>query len=552
MYCDYFGFSKDPFGPEFDASFLFQSKSWTSVYGQLASEIQTNREVLLLTGEDGIGKSYLLRILESRLESQAKFVHQQVDSISYEDFIEDLCIQLALNTENKDLAKKMALLNDYLSAHQPSHVLLVIEDAHLLSDAFLEKIKPTTIPLIQRPISFQIVLTGQPDLKQKYNRLVADDPHSPAFASYALEPLQERECATYIRHRLQSVGDPYSDLFPQSTLDAVWQFTHGIPGSINNLCTAALKSALNTGQKTITAELIRKIAAIGFDWQPERMSSSTATVSIASTNFVQLTGEKEKVLQESLRRKTILDYFGNKAGWYSAVGLVAFISIYLFVLNTSSKPDSVNEIELVGSVQAEQESDKRKRVDFGLVEFRPQQQTTTVSPTPDRHPKETKPDRSFSEAKMQPAIQSSKPETLTTTQWVVQESAPADDNARQYIQKQEAEGPFVNLDEMYKRAQSMNRQNRNSDAYLLYFYAARLGHGDAAFKLGQFNDPATFQDKLNIVESPNPMQAFKWYRKAANAGHPDANRALNRLRTDIEKQASAGDRMAQRRLLQWD
>lgn len=556
MYCDYFGFKKDPFGPEFDADFLFQGKSWVSVYGRLANKIQGNREILLLTGERGIGKSYLLMTLAYRLESKAKFIHQTIESINFNDFIEKLCNQFALNTNNKDLLQKTQLVNGYLESHPNVNIVLVIEDVHLAGDSLLEKIKPVLIPLMQQPIAFQLVLTGQSELQNNYQSLSSGEADTPTVERYTLEPLKELECSTYILRRLRSVGNVSLELFPQSTLDLVWKFTHGVPGTVNNLCTAALKSALNSGQKTITTELIRKIAGIGFDWHPERLTNIETPMPAANIDSVQ-PDRREKAPQESPRQKLRGDEPKRQSLRYSEVGLGVFLLLYLLlfyltVVDTTSEQNTVVQANSTNEATTQQQTDEKDQIDFGLAEFYPQQWTKPIATAESA-------DSSTSETEEQIVVGTAtieKESPKTTTETAINSSAPKTvepkENARQYIQRIQTYGADVNLDDVFKMAQTMSIQNRHSEAYLVYFYAANLGHANSAFELAQLSDPATFNPELKIVNAPDLTQAYKWYMKATSEGHPQAKQALNRLRTNLKKQADAGDKIAQRWILQWD
>lgn len=126
---------------------------------------------------------------------------------------------------------------------------------------------------------------------------------------------------------------------------------------------------------------------------------------------------------------------------------------------------------------------------------------------------------------------------------------PAGSAARRLIAELRASGdadPQTAYDEARRQAQA----GRTEDAYLLDFYAARLGHGDAAMSLGRQADPAHWQAG-GALPAAAPEQALKWYREADRAGHPEAKNHLSALRRWAEHAASRGDAQAQRLMLAW-
>jgi len=128
-------------------------------------------------------------------------------------------------------------------------------------------------------------------------------------------------------------------------------------------------------------------------------------------------------------------------------------------------------------------------------------------------------------------------------------SAPAGHTARQLIAAQRSAGK-PDPQAAYERARQLAKAGQSEDAYLLDFYAARLGHAEAAFALAEQADPAHWRAG-GTLQAPAPEQALKWYRAAADAGHPRATERLTALRRWAETAAKGGDPEAQRLMLAW-
>ena len=107
------------------------------------------------------------------------------------------------------------------------------------------------------------------------------------------------------------------------------------------------------------------------------------------------------------------------------------------------------------------------------------------------------------------------------------------------------------MQQLYDEAGQLVQAGQVTDAYLLYFYAARQGDGPSAFALAEMNDPAYFKKGNELMEEPDPMQAYKWYSMAAASQVDQATERLSKLRAGVEAAAAAGDPSAQRLLLNW-
>ncbi len=108
----------------------------------------------------------------------------------------------------------------------------------------------------------------------------------------------------------------------------------------------------------------------------------------------------------------------------------------------------------------------------------------------------------------------------------------------------------IDLDNLYTKAEQFRADGAMADAYILYFYAARDGHGPSAFRLGMMSDPAYHDAYRDVMAEPDLFQSLKWYRVSKAAGVEEANAALDKLATLIRQRAADGDAQARRLLLE--
>jgi TPR repeat protein len=132
-----------------------------------------------------------------------------------------------------------------------------------------------------------------------------------------------------------------------------------------------------------------------------------------------------------------------------------------------------------------------------------------------------------------------------------EQALPDGDEARKIIANLRHGSQSLEPAEMVRQATAFQQAGRLTDAYLLLFYAARQGDGEAAFAFATLHDPNHFLSGNSLLEAPDSLQAYKWYSLAATHKVPQAEQRLQALRGALEKQAAGGDTAARRLLLNW-
>jgi TPR repeat protein len=125
------------------------------------------------------------------------------------------------------------------------------------------------------------------------------------------------------------------------------------------------------------------------------------------------------------------------------------------------------------------------------------------------------------------------------------------DRARAIITELRGGNTEPDSGEVFAQAEQLHSQGQLDDAYLLYRFAARQGHAQAALALGTQADPAFYTAQTSVLSGPDLQQAYKWYRAAAAAGSQEAEVRLQHLRERVEQAAADGNGAARRLILQW-
>lgn len=125
------------------------------------------------------------------------------------------------------------------------------------------------------------------------------------------------------------------------------------------------------------------------------------------------------------------------------------------------------------------------------------------------------------------------------------------EEARALIATMRAPNAKEDLDTVFRKAGESLKLGRIADAHLLYFFAARRGHAPAALVLAGLYDPVRFDKDRSLLGRPDPVQALKWYRVAADQGEGEAQARLRSLESWVDAKAGAGDAEALRLRLSW-
>ncbi|MGI9225408.1 MAG: AAA family ATPase [Woeseiaceae bacterium] len=265
MYTSFFGLNEKPFAITPDPRYLFMSERHGEALAHLVYGVTESGGFIQLTGEVGTGKTTLVRtVLQNRLPDNADVAVVLNPRLSTLEFLETICEELGiLRPEYKGSIKALvdALNKQLLHAYaEGRRVILVVDEAQNLSRDVLEQVRLLTNLETSKQKLLQIILIGQPELRDLLSR---DDLRQLAqriTGRYHLEPLTRDETAAYIEHRLRVAG-ALGEVFDAGAKREVFRLTDGVPRLINVICDRALLGAYSRERRRVNRRLIRRAAA---------------------------------------------------------------------------------------------------------------------------------------------------------------------------------------------------------------------------------------------------------------------------------------------------
>jgi general secretion pathway protein A len=261
MYYTYFGLEEPPFNITPDSKFLYESTEHRKALSMLLYGIQERKGFILLTGEIGSGKTTICRALVNRLKNDnvrlAVILNPSLNELELLKAINDEFAIPSFYDTKKGLTD--ALNHFLLLENQAGHnVCLIIDEAQTLSPVMLEQVRMLSNLETEDSKLLQIVLIGQPELRATLEHPDLEQLNQRIAVRFHMEPLQMKDLAGYIDHRLRVAHAKVQVTFTADALQMAFNQTGGIPRKLNVLCDRALLAAFAVPTTTIDKSVMAR------------------------------------------------------------------------------------------------------------------------------------------------------------------------------------------------------------------------------------------------------------------------------------------------------
>jgi general secretion pathway protein A len=238
MYLTFYGLTEKPFNATPDPRFLYMSPAHREALAELQYGVQERKGFIVLTGQVGTGKTTLLHALRHRLSGQTAISVVTHSTLPFDGILEYVLEDLGIAKGAESQAQRLIALNTFLIDRERSgeSTVLVLDEAQNLDASTLEQIR--LLSNCETPTSklLQILLVGQPELRVKLQRPELQQLKQRIGLRCQLLPLTLDETREYIRTRLRIAGARDLGLFSDPAVDAIMDYSGGIPRLINIIC----------------------------------------------------------------------------------------------------------------------------------------------------------------------------------------------------------------------------------------------------------------------------------------------------------------------------
>lgn len=271
MYQKFFYFKSPPFSISPDPHFIYMSEQHQEGLAHLLYGINQGGGFVTLTGEVGTGKTTLCYCLLEQLSDNIDIALVLNPKLNTVELLATVCDELQITYEQDKLTLKGLVdsLNKHLLATHAAgkRTVLMIDEAQNLSMDVLEQIRLLTNLETRETKLLQIILVGQPELKQLLEQDELRQLNQRITARYHLNALSYRDTEKYIKHRLKVCGGD-TRIFTRGAIRQVFKRSQGIPRLINILSDRALLGAYVTNTHAVTTKIIKKAAKEVFNSSP--------------------------------------------------------------------------------------------------------------------------------------------------------------------------------------------------------------------------------------------------------------------------------------------
>jgi type II secretory pathway predicted ATPase ExeA len=256
MFEAHFGLREKPFRKTPDPRYLFLNDSYEEALEQLLYAVE-ERELALLTGEVGSGKTLLSRALVDRLGDTCEVGMILNPRLSPRQFLRTVASEIGVLEPRFHVADLLEQIHERLleldEAQKPA--LLIVDEAHLIpGKGTFEEIRLLTNFQLDDRNLVAVVLIGQPELRERLQHRSHRALTQRIGAQFHLVPLSEEDSAAYLRHRLQIAGAD-REVFTEGAIRVLHRASGGLPRVLNHLATQALLEGLGRGASVVDEEI---------------------------------------------------------------------------------------------------------------------------------------------------------------------------------------------------------------------------------------------------------------------------------------------------------
>jgi type II secretory pathway predicted ATPase ExeA len=265
MYASFFGLRELPFNNTPDPRFFFSTPDHEEALASLIYAIAEGKGFVVLTGEVGAGKTLVTRLMLRHFGTGIAFASVNNSQVNANELLHTVCSEFNIdapsNATNVELTR---MLQDFLlsSFAMNKPVVLMLDEAQALTREAFEQIRMIGNLEADDAKLLQIVIVGQPELKEMFEANDMRQLRQRLFRSFHLGALTRSQTEGYIFHRLSVAGATFPEkILSASAIDAIYDYSQGLPRLINTLCDNAMLSSYAADTNEIDGPFIKNVIA---------------------------------------------------------------------------------------------------------------------------------------------------------------------------------------------------------------------------------------------------------------------------------------------------
>ena len=287
MYAEHFRLRKEPFSIAPDPRFLYLSAQHREALAHLLYGVGGGGGFVVLTGEIGAGKTTVCRCFLEQVPAHCVVAYIFNPKLTVPELLQTICEEFRIEVPaaaGTGVKAHVDTLNAFLlHAHaQGRSAVLIIDEAQSLTAEVLEQLRLLTNLETHERKLLQIILIGQPELRQLLAQPGMEQLAQRVIARYHLEALSEADTRSYVKHRLAVAGGQRLP-FDREAMARLFALSGGVPRRVNLLADRALLGAYAQGRHKVDRATLERAAREVFGRREHRTPLLWAVAAGAAT-----------------------------------------------------------------------------------------------------------------------------------------------------------------------------------------------------------------------------------------------------------------------------
>ena len=267
-YLAHYGMHRAPFSAAIENDMYYVEPTRKQRLDVLLHLTQYTNELLVVIGEQGMGKTmFLQQFINSAGEHWKICTVQGHKMMTEEQFLQRVYLGFGIAHASIHKSTMLANLKKRLDSQleQALPVILLVDDAHLFSSKVLSLIlELASIRNVTSGTSVRVILFSEPQIKIILAQPELDEKHRLIVRKIDLPPLDESHTGDYLHHRLSQAGMATEQFLTQQTIRKIYKQSNGIPARINEAADKLLFETTPIIRRTSNVQAQKKMAGLKY------------------------------------------------------------------------------------------------------------------------------------------------------------------------------------------------------------------------------------------------------------------------------------------------
>jgi len=267
MFEAFFNFTKTPFQRDIPPNALYMNPHFKALQDRISHGV-SNRLFLLVTGDSGSGKTTAIRYFISGIDPNRTIaLYVSESSLTPRNFYFDILNQLGVKPRFYRGDAKRQLVKEFEALSSDKKLpVIIIDESHLCDMEMLTEIRFLLNFDMDSRSPMALILSGQSEIRDILRRQVYEAIAQRIDLRCHIPPLDLPQTAEYISAHIFFAAGTHCDIFTESAVSAIFDYSAGLPRKINRVASLCLMHAAQTNKRLIDDHMVALLIDGELSW----------------------------------------------------------------------------------------------------------------------------------------------------------------------------------------------------------------------------------------------------------------------------------------------